>query len=392
MANHKICFVGTEITPSDGSTFVGGHVNTVVGLCKGLTDLGWEVHIVTTPSRFLTNFEFSFPWAEFHLIHASGGHNSIRYDFDYMMKAIKTIKALYETEHIELVHGHSGYFGSSIIPALAKKMLGIPALFSLYCPASLLQFRSPLDGFGINVLANGLDKVIAVTANVKESLTKCGVHAEKIEVLHSCYDENTFNSFVSKKSEVSQESKTRKVLFVGNADKTKGLDIFLKAAKSILHTHSDVKFVVTLHEPDERLQSVRAGAFQMLGSSVEVLGVIHDMAQLINTADIVVAPFRSTSGISDIPIIVLEAMALGKPVVASNLAGVREIIVNNRNGIIVEIDSVIELVNAINTLLESTYLREEIGERALLSVEPYTISKICTHLTDLYIKTLENSR
>src|SRR3990172_6809576 len=92
--NHRICFVGTEITPSEGSTFVGGHVNTVVSLCKGLADLGWEIHIVTTPSRFLKKAAFSFPWAKFHLIYASDRYNSLSYDLDYLMKAVRTIKTL----------------------------------------------------------------------------------------------------------------------------------------------------------------------------------------------------------------------------------------------------------------------------------------------------------
>jgi len=78
----RICFVGAEITPSEGSTFVGGHVNTVVRLCKGLSDLGWKVHIVTTPSRFLRGVKFNFPWAKMHLIKADGRHNSIKYGTD----------------------------------------------------------------------------------------------------------------------------------------------------------------------------------------------------------------------------------------------------------------------------------------------------------------------
>ncbi len=387
--NRRICFVGAEITPSEGSTFVGGHVNTVVSLCKGLADLGWEVHIVTTPSRFLRNPEFSFQWAKFHLVYPSGRYNSFGYDFDYLIKALRTVKALSAKEHIELVHGHSGYFGPSIIPALVRRSLGVPALFSLYCPASLLSRKLPLEGFGVKALSLGLDKVIAVTANVKESLTKCGVSAEKIEVLQSCFDEKAFSSFASKKSKVLQGPRTRKVLFVGNADETKGLDIFLETAKSILRTNPDVKFVVTLHEPDDLLQSVRVVAFRMLGSSVEVLGVVHDMAQLVSSADVVVAPFRSTQGISDIPIIVLEAMALGKPVVASNLDGVKEVIQHGNNGIIVDLGNADKLADALIGLINDPALCQVIGNRAAASVKSFSNSEISRRLSKLYLRLIE---
>jgi glycosyltransferase involved in cell wall biosynthesis len=387
--NHRVCFVGTEITPSEGSAFVGGHVNTVVGLCKGLSNLGWEVHVVTTPSRFFKNEEFSFPWAKFHLVHTSSRHNSIGYDLEYLIKAVRTIRFLHEKEGIELVHAHSGYFGPAIIPALVRRSLGIPSLFSLYCPASLLPRKLPVDRYCVKALSHSLDRVIAVTANVKESLTKYGVSSEKIEVLNSCFDEKAFSGLRSSKSKHPSKSlKNPMVLFVGNADKTKGLDIFLGSAKYILSTNPKVKFVVTLHESAERLQSVRGAACRMLGSSVEVLGVVHNMAELMSSADVVVAPFRSTDGISDIPIIVLEAMALGKPVVVSNLKGVTEAIQHGKNGIIIEL-SVKELTRAVERLLNDPVLSEELGAQAILGVKRFSYSEVSKRLSDLYLRVMD---
>jgi glycosyltransferase involved in cell wall biosynthesis len=386
--NRSVCFVGSEITPSEGSTFVGGHVNTVVGLCKGLADLGWEVHIVTTPSRFLKNMEFSFPWAKFHLVHASGRHNSVGYNIDYLMKAVSTVKVLHSRENFCLVHAHSGYFGPSIIPILARMRLDITALFSLYCPASLLPNKLPLDSYGIRVLSSGLDKIIAVTENVKESLIKCGVSPWKIEVLHSCFDEKAFSSLAHSRKN-HKGSKIRKVLFVGNADKTKGLDIFLDAARFVSRKNPNVKFIVPIHESYERLESVRVLASQRLGSSVKVLGVVRNIAQLIASVDLVVAPFRSTEGISDIPIIVLEAMALGKPVIASNLEGVKEAIQHGKNGIIVNHNDPVELANAITNLLDNPTFSEEIGNRAIVCAKKFSHSEISKRLSDLYLKVME---
>jgi glycosyltransferase involved in cell wall biosynthesis len=393
--DHKICFVGTEITPSEGSTFVGGHVNTVVGLCKGLTDLGWEIHIVTTPSRFLKDPAFDFPWAKFHIIHASGWHNSVSYGFDFLVKAVKTIKSLSEKESFELVHAHSGYFGLAVIPASVKKRLGIPAFFSLYCPASMLPCKLPLDSYGIKLLSLGLNKIVAVTANVSSSLKRCGVSPEKIEVIHSCFDEKAFIPNVhnlEKPEEASADiSRAKKVLFVGNLDKTKGLDIFLAAARSVLRTNPEAKFVVTLHEPDERLQSLRTVISRSLGSSVEVLGVVSNMAKLMRGVDVVVAPFRSTDGISDIPIIVLEAMALGKPVIASNLEGVKEAIRDGENGFIIDINGPDNLTRAINLLLNNTTLRGEISGQAILSAKRFSYSETSRQLSDLYLRVIETA-
>jgi glycosyltransferase involved in cell wall biosynthesis len=389
--NRRVCFVGSEITPSEGSTFIGGHVNTVVGLCKGLHDLGWEIHVVTTPSRFLKEASFDFPWAEFHLVHAGGKHNSPAYIADLLIKSVKTVKALSKKHGFDLVHAHSGYFGPAIIPIIVKRSVGLPALFSLYCPASLLPSKLPMDNYGVRLLSISLDRIIAVTTNVKNSLIECGVDAGKIELVPSCYDEKAFSRravdlAITKKL---LEASVQKVLFVGNVDKTKGLDVFLAAAKSVLRINPKVKFIITLHEPVEHLESARVLVSRSLGSSGEVLGVVSDMAQLMASVDMVVAPFRSTEGISDIPLIVLEAMALGKPVVVTDLAGVRDAIFDGENGLIVEVDNPNELANTIINLLNNPSLREEIGNNAILCAKHFSYSEISKILSDLYIRTLE---
>jgi glycosyltransferase involved in cell wall biosynthesis len=352
------------------------------------------MHIVTTPSRFLRDAKLDFPWVKIHAVKATGKYNSLSYDVDFLIKALSKIENLNSRHSFDLIHAHSGYFGLAIIPALIRRILGIPALFSLYCPASLFPSRLPIDSYGIKVLSFGLDRIIAVTENVKNSLTKCGVNSEKIEVLPSCFDEKAFNTraydLSPKKSPVKNLT-TKRVLFVGNIDKTKGLDIFLTAAKSILRTNPEVKFVITLHEPCESLQRARVLASRNLGSSVEIFGVVNNIAKLMANADVVVVPFRSTEGISDIPLIVLEAMALGKPVVASNLDGIREAVSDGENGILVNLNHPDELASAVSNLLDDPNLREEIGYQAVSCARRFSYSKISRRLSDLYIKVIENA-
>lgn len=393
--DRKICYVGAEITPSEGSTFVGGHVNTVVGLCKGLSDLGWEIHIVTTPSRFLREAEFNFPWAKIHLIKARGRYNSLKYGIDFFIKAIRIIENFNRKESFALIHAHSGYFSIATIPVIIRKRLGIPALFSLYCPASLLPTKLPMDKYGIKFLSTGLDRVIAVSDNVKKSLMKCGVSENKIDVIPVCINEEVFNPFIpctgAYKEVKVTNSKNQMVLFVGNIHRTKGLDIFLNAAESILRGNPRMKFVVTLHEPYETIQHVRVLVSRRLGSAVTVMGVVKDMARLMASADVVVAPFRSIEGISDIPLIILEAMALGKSVVASKVGGVGEVIRNGKNGVLVDANRADELANAIIGLFKDSKLRKEIGERAASSVKQFSSTEVSRRLSDLYIKVIRST-
>jgi glycosyltransferase involved in cell wall biosynthesis len=388
--NRKICFVGTEITPSEGSTFVGGHVNTVVMLCKGLSELGWKIHIVTTPSRFLRKVKFEFPWAEFHLIKPKGSYSSAVYGIDFFAKAVRTIESLNRREKFELVHAHSGYFSVAIIPFIVKKRLSIPTVFSLYCPAKLLPNALPLDKYCVKFLSADLNKIVAVSNNVKKSLLKFGVNETKIEVIPPCFDNEIFNPMILGNDSLNKSDLPSKtVLFVGNVDKAKGLDVFLKAGKLVLQQCPEAKFVITLHEKHNVINKVRSFASKMLGSVVDVKGVVGNMAELMGSVDVLAVPFRSTDGISDIPLVVLEAMAIGKPVVASNVGGIKEVMKNGINGLLVKPDDVGALAKAIINLLHDSKLKTRISREAIESVKHFYYRDVSKRLSDLYAQVID---
>jgi len=388
--NHRVCFIGAEITPSDDSSFVGGHVNTAVALSKGLSKLGWKIHIVTTPSRFLKNANFKFPWAEFHLIKPKGSYSSLEYNINFLVGAVRAIENINRCEELDLIHGHSGYFSTAIIPAVAKKKLSIPALFSLYCPARL--FPNPVlgDKYGVKLLSESLTRIIAVTNNVKKSLLSCGVKSNKIELIPLCFDDEVFNNRSLSDNSSKPDSSFKTILFVGNADRTKGIDIFLKAAKLVLQKYPNVRFMITLHESYEVIQNIRALASRLLGSAVGIEGVVRNMAKLMASVDIVVVPFRSTEGISDIPLVVLEAMAIGKPVIATRVGGVTEVIRNRENGLLVKTDDVHDLANAIITLLADPGFINGISKNAILSAKCFQSTEVSKKLNALYLKIIDN--
>ena len=391
----KVCFVGAEITPSNGDVFVGGHVNNVVRLSKGLSRLGWEVHIVTTPSRFFRGAKIYFPWAKMHLIKAGGKYSSLKYGADFFISAIKTIQILNRNEFFNVVHTHSGFFSIATIPVFLKKRFGIRALHSLYCPASFFPSKAIPNKSGIKLLSVGLDKIIAASKNVKNSLTSCGVTEDKIEVIPPCIDTDVFNPSVSgveirKLMKVS--SKTQMVLFVGNVDEAKGLDVFLEAAELVLRRYRRVKIVITLHEPCETIESVRVIASGKLGSNVEVVGVVKNMPELIASADVVVAPFRNTRNVADMPLVILEAMAVGRPVIASKVGGVVELIRDGENGLLVDPNRADLLADKVINLLGNSNLRKELGEQAIsFAKQKFSYMEVSRKLSSLYMKAIGDS-
>lgn len=392
---YKVCFVGTEITPSEGKTFVGSHVNTILRLSKGLIDLGWEIHIVTSPSRFLRETDFDFPLGKIHLINVRGKYGTIKYGFEFLIKAIKRIETLHRKESFNIIHTHSSFFSMATIPVFLKKKLGIPALHSLYSPARFFPSKIFPNKLGIKFLAFELDKIIAVTNNVKNSLIASGVSEDKIEIIPLCVDTDIFNlsTLAQEQGNLLQgQSEIQTVLFVGSSEKVKGLDIFLDAAELILKNCNKVKFVITLHEPYECIKKVRIKASSKLGSHVQILGIVKNMPGLIASADVVLVPFRNTSNISDIPLIILEAMAVGRSVVTTNVGGTAEVVRDEENGILVRLNRADLFAEAVIYLLRNPNLRKKIGEQAALSIlYKYSHRESAQKISKLYQKVIGDS-
>jgi glycosyltransferase involved in cell wall biosynthesis len=81
-------------------------------------------------------------------------------------------------------------------------------------------------------------------------------------------------------------------------------------------------------------------------------------------------------------IVILEAMALGKPIIASNIPGPKDVITHGKDGFLFEIETIVELKRYLEILLEDEELRKEMGENARRTVEEsYTFEKVA----DLYI-------
>ena len=109
------------------------------------------------------------------------------------------------------------------------------------------------------------------------------------------------------------------------------------------------------------------------------------MAELMAASDILVAPFLNTNGPSDYPLPVLEAMGVGKAVIASNVGGIPEIISNMENGILVKPKDANSLSNAIITLLGDDKLRHELGKKASAFVlNNFSIEKITKQTESVY--------
>jgi glycosyltransferase involved in cell wall biosynthesis len=247
----------------------------------------------------------------------------------------------------------------------ASKALRIPIL--LYVKGEL---ENPfLDGIGFRIASHILFQSALNRDQKYPSLVRR--YASKISILSNAIDlreiygaEERARVKCPEGLSLASEHGVR-IVFLGSICPRKGLE-FLIDALGMLH-RSGLQFTAWL-VGDEAVKEYREYAAEMrkkvaiLGLSRRVLftGWRSDALEILSKGDIFVLPALSEG----VPKTVLEAMALGKPVVATDVGGVRAVMVSGKTGFVVAPRCSSELYAALRKLVESSELRSEFGKLA----------------------------
>lgn len=122
-----------------------------------------------------------------------------------------------------------------------------------------------------------------------------------------------------------------------------------------------------------------------LDKNVLFLGYRSDIAELLKIMDI----FCLTSFKEGLPVSLIEAMAAGLPVVGTNVEGIRDVIITNKNGFLVQLDDINGLKDALYNLLKDEALRNKMGnESKALAMSNYSITECINKYQDLFFSLL----
>jgi glycosyltransferase involved in cell wall biosynthesis len=154
------------------------------------------------------------------------------------------------------------------------------------------------------------------------------------------------------------EHPRRYVLCIGNLVPKKGQDILIRAFELLRRGHADVDLLLA-GDGRERGRCERLAAELGLGKAVRFLGAVcrDRIPELLAGTEMLVLPSRQ----EPFGIVLLEAMAAGKPIVATVVGGVPELVRDGKNGLLVNPEDPQALSEAICVLLEDTHLAERLG-------------------------------
>ena len=174
------------------------------------------------------------------------------------------------------------------------------------------------------------------------------------------------------------------VLTAARLDRVKGVDVLVKASIKLAEMGVKATFIVAGEGP---LKEELSKLIEETKAPVKLVGHRGDVNRLMAACDIVVLP----SIYEPFGMPAAEAGALGKPVVASNVGGLKEIVLNGVTGILVTPGDEHELAKAIFRLASNRELRAKMGVRARRHVkERFSLEVIAVKVLKTYLETLKN--
>lgn len=172
------------------------------------------------------------------------------------------------------------------------------------------------------------------------------------------------------------------VLMAARINRSKGVFEFCKAASAICAERSDVVFLLVGPCEEGIADGLKSTEIEKHCLNVHYLGARSDLIELMAICDLFVLPSYYREGV---PRVLLEAGALQKPLITTDMPGCRDVVTNNSEGILVPVRDVEQLRNAIKFLLDRPQLRAEYGINAQQRVrEKFSLAKICKEYLEIY--------
>lgn len=213
------------------------------------------------------------------------------------------------------------------------------------------------------------DKIVVVSAGLKQTLQSVyNVPENKIAVIGNGANIELFKpmDIVESRKKLNLAQNNAYIGFVGNLAPWQGVEYFIKSTPEILDKHPNTRFLII---GDGVLKKKLVKLAEQIGTSDKFIfsgSIPYEKVPLyINATDVCVAPFLGSErnaklGFSALKL--FEYMACGKPLITTSVVEIKEEIIDNKTGIIIEPDNPTMLAKSIIYLLEHSTIRIQMGE------------------------------
>jgi glycosyltransferase involved in cell wall biosynthesis len=331
-----------------------GAENMLVNLCRALERRGCKITVGVFRNRHQPHLEVAerlkFEGLAVDEIPCSG-----RLDWS----AVRRISRLIRSMQIDVVHSH-GYKGD-VYAYLGALCTSIPLVATAHNWTDKAQVPSAYNVLDRIVLRR-FSAVVAVSQGVAQVLRESGIRQSKILRISNGIDVASFERACRSFETDGQVTQSPAVGMVSRLVKEKGCEYFLRAAADVLSRFPRARFLLVGEGPERaNLEQLARELRLQIGENIDFCGYRDDMPNVYASFDICVLP----SFAEGMPMTILEAMAAGKPVIATSVGEIPQLVTPGLDGLLVTPGKLHELSAAITRLLGDASLRRRMGENGL---------------------------
>ena len=370
------------VSPYDFA-YPGGVVNHISCLERHLTRMGHEVKIIAPASKAVHTLEDRFiRIGTPRPVPVSGSIARITLS-PWLSSRINRVL---EEEKFDICHLHE-----PLMPMLCTTVLRLthtPTVGTFHASGGKpwYSFGTP---FGKLLLKKWIHKLDGKTAVSQIALDYVRQHFPgEYTIIPNGIDVQHFHSDVPPIDKFN-DGKIN-IMFVGRMEKRKGLDYLLDAFKLVKKEVPNSRLIAVGPGIRLRKKYEKRVAKNGLKGDVTFIGYAsyRDLPCYYKTADVVCSP---ATGWESFGIILLEAMAVSKPVVASNIEGYASVLTHNEEGLLVPPRNVENLAEALLSLMTDKRLREEMGARGRARALQYDWEHVAQRTLNFYLEVLNKS-
>ncbi len=258
---------------------------------------------------------------------------------------------------IDLIHAHT--FIAALYAALPARLSGRPLVWHMH---DILEVNSFNRAF-IRFAGWGSARIICVSGAVKKNLVDFGVSPEKCEVIYNAKFKDDSDARGDFRGEFKIPKGSPLVAVLGQIREGKGQISLIRAVPLVLDAFPSAVFAIVgdivIDSEKRYLDELKKAVSDLgLGRNVIFTGFRKDAASILNGIDILV---HTATDPDPAPLVLAEAMDKGKPVIATRVGGVPELVSDGVSGFLVPPGDSVALAESIIRLIGDPALRSEMG-------------------------------
>ncbi len=366
-----------KIAILDQSPDLGGAESSILTLLKNMDRNRFEVNVILpgegTFSRALTRIGIPvkilhLPMALIRLKRGELFKSTLFLFLSFFIMKIFLIKLCVYLRRNQFQLVITNTIKAHLYGSLATRLCSIPLLWRFHDVLSASDFNPllmrwiPLFGRIFPI------RILAVSRIVRDRLIELGISGEKIEVIFNGIDEKSFmkgDSLRDIRKEYGLKNGTQLIGCIGRIIPQKGQKVLLSALPKVIQEIPEAHFLIIggVFLGEEGYQNELFEMIQKIGlkGKVTITGFQPDIGNMIQSLDLVVFPSITPESFG---LVLIEAMSLKKPIVASDTGGVREIIEDGVHGFLVEPNRPDLLAERIIFILQNPEIARQLGEKA----------------------------